>query len=92
MNTTTSSAAADISAGIAVAQGLAPLLPPNVQKAVAIAAAAASVVNAWAQAAQAADITDAQLQGLFDQFAINKADDLAAQAQASGSISAPPAI
>ncbi len=73
---------ANLQAGVAMASALSALFPPNVQKAIAIAAAAAGAVNTWVQSGQEGDVTDAQLQALFDQFSVNKADDLAAQAEA----------
>ena len=84
---TTTTAAAPLAASLsdymAEAQvfvtALGPVLPPKVG---ALLGLAFGAFNAAKAAASGQDVTDEQLQALFDQFAVNKADDQAAQAEA----------
>lgn len=58
---------------------LGPVLPPKVGALLGLAAGAFAAAQA---AATGKDVTDDELDALFAQFEINKADDLAAQAEA----------
>lgn len=79
--TLTAEQQANLNLGLGVLMAVAPTLGPN-------GALAATIVSSLAQAITNAsnngqDVSDEELQALFDQFEINKADDLAAQAEAN---------
>lgn len=68
---------ANVDLGLSVLTSAAPALGPNGIAIAALITAATSALKA--ASASGTDVTDAELQALFDQYALNEADDLAAQ-------------